>query len=194
MNTTLKAIFIFAGGVLIGAAGAYKFAKNKCSALASAEIKEAREHYEQMIVATTNEREIMTAQIEELNTALSASHDHIEYQDAEINRLKNGKNLEESIEEGEYSIDILPGDAPHFISIERSGDDGYRVIEYTLYDDQTITNEKDIPLLLSEIEDVLGANNYELMQSGDDEIYCIRNDKLRCDFEITRCTYEYGGE
>lgn len=194
MNTALKMIFAFAGGALAGAISAYKFAERRCSIRSSAEIKEARDHYEQLIIATTNEREALTARIEELEIALNASHDHIEYQDAELNRLKTGKSIEEAVENDEYSADLLPGDEPHFISMERSGDDGYRVIEYTIYDDQTVTNEKDIPLTLTEIEAVLGSDNYEIMQSGDDEIYCIRNDKLRCDFEITRCTYEYGGE
>lgn len=194
MNITLKMIFSFAGGILIGTVSAYKLAEKKCSARATEEIREAREHYNAMIISTTNERETLLARIDELNTALEASHSHIEYQDAELNRLKSENNFENIVEKDGYSMDLLPGDSPHFISMEQSGDDGYRTIEYTLYDDQTVTNEKDIPLTLSEIEDVLGAKNYEIMQSGDDELYCIRNDKLRCDFEVSRCSCEYGGE
>lgn len=193
MKENLKMIFSFGCGAVIGAICAFKYTERKVTLKSSDSIREAREHYEQMIVSTTNEREALKERIEELETALRASHDHIEYQDSELERLKAKDNFEEAAKENGYSIDLLPGDAPCFIDMERSGDDGYRVIEYSIYDDQTITNEKDVPLSLTEIYDILGRNNYEVMQNGDDSFYCIRNDKLRCDFEITRCAYDFDG-
>lgn len=191
----LKVFVAFALGSIVGGVIGYGYAKKKCGMQASKDIQDAQEHYEAMAELAAESMKSHEGEIENLRVALKASHDHIEYQDAEIERLKGRSLFIDDMEKNGYSEDLLPGKKPYFIDPLDQGPD-YRTVSLQIYDDQVVTDETDKPMSIDDIYDAIGSEMYETLQMGDDDFYCIRNEKLRCDFEITRVPYDYdtGGD
>lgn len=192
----LKLIAAFALGAVTGGFAVYSFVKERFNTKASKDIQEAREHYEAMQKIVSNSSDADKKRIEELEIALRASHDHIEYLDTELERLRNKSIFVDAVNENGYSEELLPGKKPYFVDPLEENDLGYNTISLTLYDDQTLTDESDKPMSLNDIYNAIGSELYETIQTGDDDYYLIRNEKLKCDFEISRVLYDYytGGD
>ena len=72
------------------------------------------------------------------------------------------------------------GERPYEISEEEFGEfDDYTTIGLTYYSDGIVADERDLPL--DDMERIIGTN----WQDDFDTICYIRNDALKCDYEIT---------
>ncbi len=76
-----------------------------------------------------------------------------------------------------------PMEKPYVISPEEFGDfDDYEQISLTYYADGNLTDENDE--LIENVEDIVGEESLEHFGEYDEDAVYVRNDRLKCDYEI----------
>lgn len=98
----------------------------------------------------------------------------------------------EKLKECGYAADEPPHDPrdvyePYVITPEAFGekeDEGYSTISMTYYADGTLTDDTDHPMGEREIEDVIGRYCLDHFGEHEDDSLHVRNDRMKCDFEI----------
>lgn len=75
-------------------------------------------------------------------------------------------------------------DAPYVISPEEFGEIGYETISLTYYADEILADEMDE--LVESIDSVVGLNSLTTFGEYEDDSVFVRNDKLKCDYEILK--------
>lgn len=86
--------------------------------------------------------------------------------------------------------DTLPkSDEPYIISCDELGNlEGYDVISLTYYADGVLTDEDDF--IVDDIEGTVGVEALDCLSNGLDSAF-VRNDKLKCDYEILKVYGQY---
>jgi len=96
------------------------------------------------------------------------------------NKEANVKDASVKKEEGQVS---MAADKPYVIEPEEFGEaDGYEQISLTYYADQVLADEDDD--LVEDVENVVGFESLESFGKFEDDSVFVRNDRLKCDFEI----------
>lgn len=74
---------------------------------------------------------------------------------------------------------------PYIIPPEDLGEiDDYDIRYLNYYANKVLTDEKDSPIT-KDYDDILGTGSLEMFGEYDDDVICVRDDTLGCDYEVT---------
>lgn len=176
MNSKLTCLVTFALGTAFGGVAAWRFARKTYERIAEEEIASVKESYsrrEAVMVKPTEE----TPDAEAL--AQQPRESVVEY----AARLRKEGYLPKEGEEKKEEKPVSAVDAPYVISPEEFGElDGYSEITLTYYSDGTLTDENDE--LIDDPEEIVGSDFHNHFGEYEEDSVHVRNDKLRCDYEI----------
>ncbi len=182
----LERFFIFMVGLGVGGAIGYKLSSDHFKKIADEEIESVKDEFAKLY-STDNE----TEQKEEndsyidMNKLIKEKNDKKEHKEI----IKDYVQEEDEDEDPDYIVDIDNGDeqddmAPYTIAPEEYGEmEGYDAKTLYYYADKVLAYENGD--LVVDPVDIIGQVKLEgsFGEYSDDGVY-VRNDKLRCDYEI----------
>lgn len=176
MNKTAVATVGFALGAVAGAIGAWYVLKTKYERIAQEEIDSVKETFKRM--KADNEK------ADRLSLEEAGSTD-VENDDWKVVKEMNTHLIEYCGYSGEdkpkKSIDEP---RPYLIPPEELGTyDDYHVEELIFFSDNVLCDEEYEPI--ENVEDVVGFESLNHFGEYDDDTVYVRNDKRKCDYEIT---------
>ena len=177
----LKGAIIFIAGVGVGAAAAYAYLKDTYERIAEDEIEEMREYY-------TNKKRVRK-ELDKYVDIIKEEEGYVSYSTAEVQ-----KDIMEGFErkaQQEYPREDWP-EQPVIIDESDFSEDRLDFEKISLdyfMDDGALVDETDS---LVEMEDTVGFENMEGFLNDEDQLVMyIRNQKLGCDYEVTKVGGSY---
>ncbi len=154
----LNKLFIFAVGITAGSAVTYIALKEKYEILAQEEIASVKETFRENLSKIKEQ--------EKMNT---------DYETIIHNYISNNDEKEEKDST----------DKPYVISPDEFGEfEEYEIITLTYYSDDILTDDCDEPV--ENIDEVVGLEALTHFGEYEDDAVYVRNDRLKCDYEILR--------
>ena len=178
MNRLTNVImFIFGAGV--GSAATWYFLKSKYEAISNEERDSYKEYYEKKVAELTPEPE------EQPNTPdpetfekLRNKPDISEYTKQYVN-YSDVKTASSEPEEKKESY----SEKPYVITPEEFGeDDEYKTISLLYFADEVLTD--DDYAIIENVDDVVGRESLKTFGKYEDDAVYVRNDRLKCEYEI----------
>lgn len=187
MNKLTSAI-IFVAGAAVGSIVTWALVKNRYADIAQEEIDSVKEAYTNLLkkereeakknVINTSDMACHATKVDEYGKIISecnyASYNKVEGSESEV--PKSTKS-----------------DAPYVISPDEYGEfDDYMPLHLTYYQDEILADDQDN--IVENVDEVIG--NESLLHFGDyeDALVHVRNDKLKCDYEIDLDERMYYGD
>lgn len=163
MNGILSKVFIFAAGAAVGSVVTWKILEAKYNKRMEEETQSLHESLSQMY--------------EEKNGQLDKCDEESDESECDEPKQKsmttaNGYTYEE----------VSDVTKPYVIAPEEFGECDYETISLTYYADKILTDELDEPI--DDIDSVIGEESLETFGQYEDDSVFVRNDSLRCDYEI----------
>lgn len=199
MKNLLINITLFAAGAAIGSAVTWKIVKTKYEQIAQEEIDSVKEVYSRK--KTTNdldgvpEEEPIESIEEESKTILKECNDIInnmgysnaedESEDEIIFHSPETTQEEwpfEAVEPEKGGLAFMPHDKPYVICPDEFDEIGYNVVSLLYFSDKVLTDD-----MYEEVEDIEGTVGIESLDhfgEWEDDSVFVRNDALKCDYEI----------
>ena len=194
MNKTIN-FMMFVLGVAVGSVVTWRYVEKKYEQIAQDEIDSVKEVFSKREAEFTENTE---ARIKADNAKEKPSV--IEYA-ARLRELgyTNYSDMKAAIQAGTFDdlfigdyVDEKPEevkkepmsvDKPYVIAPEEFGDlDDYETISLTYYADQILADDNDV--IVDDVEDVVGFDSLNSFGEYEDDSVFIRNDRLKCDYEI----------
>ena len=172
MNTTvIKSVAMFAAGAATGSVATWLLLKKKYEKFAQEQIDSVKE------VFSKREKEIVDIPEE----APKETQESEAYEDPEIAIYRDvltGLGYTNRSKEDDKSMD-----APYVIPPEEFGEfEDYRRYNLTYYADGVLADEDNE--LVDDVDDVVGLNSLNHIGDYEPDSVHVRNDRLRCDYEI----------
>lgn len=191
----VKTVIGFLVGLVIGSVLTYHGLKNKVEAEINEEVDKIKEFYKDQL----EKQQAEYFEKEYLKSKASVAEDK-----GSVINLKNIEKYEaEQNEETSDDIDDAPSgafevfkdeivarDKPFVIEEDRVGEYiSYDLISLIYFSDGVLTDDWEVPV--ENPDETVGKEYAGYFETGEDVVY-VRNDKLKCEFEITRDlrTYE----
>lgn len=197
-----KTVIGFLVGLMIGSILTYHGLKNKIEAEIDEEVDKIKEFYKDQL-------EKQQAEYFEKEMYLKSKVAVAEDKGSVVSKIINLKDIER-FEEGHaeeddndtdfdeasngafevFKDDIIAQDKPFVIEEDRVGEYiSYDLISLIYFNDGVLTDDWEVPV--ENPDETVGKEYVEYFETGEDVVY-VRNDKLKCEFEITRDlrTYE----
>lgn len=190
MNSKMACFTMFAFGLGMGSSVTYKVVKKKFEKVAQEEINSVKE------VFSVRKTEVKSKNEPDQNIRVSnekeESTDMKEYQE-EVSKYDYTKYSSEKSEEKKHTDDLLKkNDIPYVIAPEEFGEfDDYEEVSLIHYENGILTDDMDEPV--EDIESTVGLDYFEHFGEYEDDSVYVRNDRLKCDFEILRDSDNYDG-
>lgn len=193
-----KTVIGFLVGLVIGSVLTYHGLKNKVEAEIDEEVNKVKEFYKDQL-------EKQQAEYFEKEEYLKSKAAVAEDKGSVVSKIINLKNVEKFEEKqndedgseetttGAFEIfedNIIAQDKPFVIEEDRVGEYiSYDLISLIYFSDGVLTDDWEVPV--ENPDETVGKEYVEYFETGEDVVY-VRNDKLKCDFEIARDlrTYE----
>lgn len=167
MSSKISNLMVFAAGAAVGMMLSWRIAEKKYSQIAEEEIRSVKETY--------SRREAVVKSPED--TGMEHKENIVQYA-AMIRQY--GSNADAVKEE---TAKPLPVETPYVISPEEFGElDDYDKISLTYYSDGVVTDDRNE--ILDDVESVIGAESLDHFGEYEDDSVFVRNDRLKCDYEI----------
>lgn len=191
MNGTIKCISAFVIGAGIGSIVTWKFVKKKYEQIADDEIAEMREYYkggseyseskDQDEPVENEKMPVSKADLEQTTT----DEEKIQYSDIV---KKQGYADNETTEKGGDSQ--LKKDKPYVIPPEDFGEvEEYDTESLTYYEDGVLADNNDE--IIDNVDELIGEESLTHFGEYEDDSVFVRNDALKCDYEILRDLRRY---
>lgn len=165
-------LVIFATGAAIGSVVTWKLVKTKYEQIAQEEIDSVKE-----VFSRKYEQKETTE-----NTDDKKEDDFSNYEKI----IKNAGYTSDSKKEEDEDMD----DAPYVISPEEFDElDDYDAESLTLYADGVLTDDFDN--VIEDVDSMVGEENLDRFGEFEDDSVFVRNDRLKCDYEILRVNENY---
>lgn len=177
MKSTLSKVVIFSLGAAAGSVVSWKLLKTKYEQIAQEEIESVREVYSKKQKELKKLEELYNSSIK-LNSEKEkpVEDDKNQYRNIAENYKKGGS---ESMK-----------NKPYVVTPEEFGElDEYETISLTYYSDGILTDERDEPI--DNIDELVGVESLDRFGEYEDDSVFVRNDRLKCDFEILADNREY---
>lgn len=172
MNKTVIGFVMFAAGTIIGSVATWQYAKNKYDKLAQEEINAVKEVYRKRENKLKKEYK---------DDAEKKAYKEI-YTD-----IANNYGYQQKNEAEHMTIDA---NKPYVISPEEFSDIWeYDTISLTYYADKVLTDDEDE--VIEDIEGTVGAYSLERFGEYEDDAVYVRNDRLKCYYEILKDLRNY---
>lgn len=174
MNRTLSNVLIFTVGAAIGSAVSYKILKTKFERIAQEEIESVKKTFSKRAV------DLEDAHNRDMNRV---------YRD--ILEKTNEKILQENgYTNYSNTKDVVDVDEPYVIPPDEFGDfDEYEQVTLYYYEDGVLTDDVDEPI--EDVESMVGLESLDSFGEWEDDAVHVRNDRLKCDYEILRKCEKY---
>lgn len=186
MNKIFESAILFVSGVAVGFIPTYIWAKKQIAERNEA-IQETREIYQKMkdkvYEKPSPDKLAEKYKKEPVNDILNKyGKEDKDESYIDLTRARQEMEARNSVKEAlKERIDI-----PYEISEEEFGEfDDYTPISLTYYADGIVADERDVPM--EDMERLIGSE----WQNGFDSVCYIRNDALKCDYEITEDLRKY---
>lgn len=171
----LKRIVIFSSGVAVGVIATYKYFEVKSEKRINDEVQEIRDYYKESH-KSENESEMRDEDIikEEVEDYKEAVRDYTSYTISRPVKKKEEKEL-----------------LPYIIEPDSFGEEeDYEQIYLTWYaGDNHLADDMDE--LIDDVDGTVGINNIKEIGKYEDDILHIKNDKLKCYYEICKSLDSY---
>lgn len=200
MNNKLIGVLAFTAGASIGAVVAWKFLEKKHEDAMQEEIdsikKELKEYFSKKYSNTNKEvvsnkddepKESVTEEIRKIYNSVISDKGYTNYSDfakSDSDEENNSDEEDDSEEKPVYSERDTDMDEPYVISPEEFGELDYEKISLTYYADDVLADEFDG--LVENIDSIVGLESLNTFGEYEDDSVFVRNDKLRCDYEILK--------
>ena len=177
MNKTIN-FMTFVLGVAVGSVVTWWYVEKKYEQIAQDEIDSVKEVFSKRETEFTEDTEV---QIKADNAKEKPSV--MEY--AAWLRKRGYTNYSDMVDEKpeEVKEEPMSVDKPYVIAPEEFGElDDYETISLIYYTDQILADDNDV--IVDDIEDVVGFDSLNSFGEYEDDSVFIRNDRLKCDYEI----------
>ena len=179
MNSTLNNVLIFVTGVAIGSAITWKLLDTKYEMLMSEESESIKTELKRLYGIETKsetedkqDTEQQTADIREYAAKL-AEQRYTDYTDITTLEKKEVAKVK-----------------PYIIEPERYGEIyEYDTISLTYYADGVLADDSDEKI--EDVDEIVGADSLEHFGEYEEDCVFVRNDELKCDYEILRDYRKY---
>jgi hypothetical protein len=184
MNSKITGVLIFAAGAAIGVVATRKYFETKYAQIAQEEIDSIKEVYGKKM-----------AEIEEGGMDISepevTEEDVEEYKDCiRDNGYSEPSDEVTAIPVPTPVVETEPTNEPYVISPVEYGEiEGYTLIGYTYYDDCVLADENDE--MVEDVDSCVGWESLKHFGDYESDAVHVRNDRLRCDYEILRDPRKY---
>lgn len=187
MNKTVTTVMAFAVGAAAGVAATWKFFEEKYARIAQEEIDSVKEVFskrDRKEVQPEKTEPVVEATIENpketiaMNKKASAIIDYSGYSSSQDEKPEEPKPY------------VIPPEA--FGELE---EEGYTNVSLTFCSDQIVIDDNND--ILEDVNDVIGFDSLSHFGEYEDDAVYVRNDKLRCDYEILldqRTSEQYIGD
>lgn len=187
MNKTVTTVMAFAVGAAAGVAATWKFFEEKYARIAQEEIDSVKEVFskrDRKEVQPEKTEPVVEATIENpkeliaINKRVSAIIDYSGYSSSQDEKPEEPKPY------------VIPPEA--FGELE---EEGYANVSLTFCSDQVVIDDNND--ILEDVNDVIGFESLSHFGEYEDDAVYVRNDKLRCDYEILldqRTSEQYIGD
>lgn len=190
MNTTIKYILSFVAGAGIGSAVTYKLLKVKYEQFAQEQIDSVKETYQRRNelkfideAHDVNDDGIVKESVEDganEKPDISVSDYAKQLKDLGYTKYSDISSDKNEEKEGEQKPMI---DKPYVIPPEEFGEfEDYECISLTYYADKVLTDDNDE--LVEDVDDIVGLDSLNHFGEYEDDSVHVRNDRLKCDYEI----------
>lgn len=174
MNSKITHMAAFAAGAAAGGIAAWRYARKKYERIAEEEIRSVKETYSRKAAAGDKSPDGSAAPALDQQPRESV----LDY--AALLRRKGYLPSEETDKKEEPP---MLADAPYTISPDEFGEyDGYEEISLTYYSDGILADENDE--VVEEPDEIVGPDFSSHFGEYEEDSVFVRNDKLRCDYEI----------
>lgn len=186
----------FVLGAAIGSFVTWNVVKDTYQKLAQEEIEDIRQYYKEKLDALepkTVSNEVLKnthekPDIREFAARIIGENGYKNYSNTSINP-DPVLNEEEEPEQKENEVVEHDPNKPYVVSPEEFGEKGYTVISLSYYADGVLADEDDH--VVEDVDAVIGYESLEHFGEYENDSVHVRNDRLRCDYEILIDLREY---
>ena len=172
MGENIKSIIMFTAGLAIGSVVTWKLVEAKYAKIAEDEINDIRDYYDEKAKNITTEAEVVKVENKPDISEYAAK--------IEKNGYKNYHEISEKSVKKEHK-----NGEPYIITPEEFGEiDEYETVNLTYYADDYLAD--DVDELVENVDEIIGWENLNHIGEYEEDALHIRNDKLKCDYEILR--------
>lgn len=171
----LKYMATFVAGAALGSLATWMFVKKKYERIAQEEIDSVKAVYSKR-KPKTEKKDDEDIQVDKKEVAeyeeMIKSTGYSKYSDISKSKVKTKAERNDL-------------ERPYVIRPEEFGElDGYEMISLTHYSDGVLADDDDQKMADDEIDEVVGADYAEHFGEYEDDSVFVRNDRLKCDYEI----------
>lgn len=194
----MKNFFTFITGLVIGSVVTYVVVKDKFEKIAQEEIDSVKEVFGRRVEKEADKKveKIAEKEVEKIRK------EYNDYSSLTKNYTSYSKNETEEEDcaqvEDEDGVEIFEverasnSDRPYVIDPwDFGGEDGYDTITLNYYADGVLTDDDNNVIEDEEIDDIVGKDFAEHFGEYEKDCVCVRNDRLKTDYEICRDLIEY---
>lgn len=183
MSKTHFAMFL--AGATVGAVAAWLYVKKHYEQIAQEEIDSVKAAFAERKDFTINKQPEEDVEINKKKADMAKLKPDLVNYTAKLQEqgYTNYSAKSEKISKEEDNNSMVEG--PRIISPEEYGEiDGYAQLNLTYYSDGTLADDDDE--IVDDIDETVGADFAEHFGDYEDDSVFVRNDRLKCDYEILR--------
>lgn len=178
MKITLNKVLWFAAGVAVGALATNHFFKTKYERLYQQDVESVKRAFSMPQQSEPVEGDTETTSTPE---EVQTYHDIIS---------KQGYSTTSDIPDDSIGKEVKGVSKPYVIPpADFDTEDGYDVISLTYYADGVLTDEQNNPI--EDVDRLVGRDSLTHFGEYEEDAVHVRNDEMRCDFEILRDLSKY---
>lgn len=194
----MKNFFTFVTGLVIGSVVTYVVVKDKFEKIAQEEIDSVKEVFGRRVEKEADKKveKIAEKEVEKIRK------EYNDYGSLTKNYTSYSKNETEEDDcaqvEDEDGVELFEverasnSDRPYVIDPwDFGGEDGYDTVTLNYYADDVLTDSDDNVIEDEDIDDFVGADFAEHFGEYEKDCVCVRNDRLKIDYEICRDIIKY---
>ena len=194
----MKNFFTFVTGLVIGSVVTYVIVKDKFEKITQEEIDSVKEVFGRRVEKEADKKveKIAEKEVEKIRK------EYNDYSSLTKNYTSYSKDETEEDDcaqvEDEDGVEIFEverasnSDRPYVIDPwDFGGEDGYETITLNYYADGVLTDDDNNVIEDEEIDDIIGKDFAEHFGEYEKDCVCVRNDRLKTDYEICRDLIEY---
>lgn len=203
----MKNFFTFVTGLVIGSVVTYVVVKDKFEKIAQEEIDSVKEVFGRRVEKEADKKveKIAEKEVEKIRKEYN-KYDNLAKNYTSYSENKPEENEEEDENEEDEEVCENNEDGVEIFEVERAsnsdrpyiidpwdfgGEDGYDTITLNYYADGVLTDDDNNVIEDEEIDDIVGKDFAEHFGEYEKDCVCVRNDRLKTDYEICRDLIEY---
>lgn len=192
----MKNFFTFVTGLVIGSVVTYVVVKDKFEKIAQEEIDSVKEVFRRRVEKEADKKveKIAEKEVEKIRK------EYNDYGSLTKNYTSYSKNETEEddcaqVEDGVELFEVeraSNSDRPYVIDPwDFGGEEGYDTVTLNYYADDVLTDSDNNVIEDEDIDDFVGADFAEHFGEYEKDCVCVRNDRLKIDYEICRDIIKY---